>query len=251
MNKYLGLIPFFYFQQTRLNTIKSFVFHSYMEWLSAILILFLLEGFTITNSVQSFIVGYLIFISIYEIGYIANDHLSIRKERNPRKRSVFTNTFQIVLAVSIRLFFFLFVIYVLDAWYDIRIWVSYSLLVITFIMHNSIKMMDYRLLSFINLAILRYFLPIIIFLDINTIQLLLPPVLLGYVLFRSFIYADSKDLLSLINGRTNSFNLFFYLLLTPTLLFISYLTKSYVPILAFLYPLPIVALSFLKTTQSK
>lgn len=72
-------IPFFYFQQSRLNNLRALVFHAAYEWVPAALIVLYASGLQWQALVQVALL-YLGFIALYEVGYVANDQLAYRSE---------------------------------------------------------------------------------------------------------------------------------------------------------------------------
>ncbi|MDB5263189.1 MAG: hypothetical protein JWQ14_2470, partial [Adhaeribacter sp.] len=103
------LLPFSYFFQSRLRAMKDIIFHFYYEWLLAFAILFYFSGYEVYTSAENFLLAYLAFISIYEIGYFGNDVYSVRHETNPRLRikNFNPNNFQLTLWILFRIGVFL------------------------------------------------------------------------------------------------------------------------------------------------
>jgi hypothetical protein len=223
-NLLLG-IPFFYFQRTRLNNLKSLLFHSYAEWLLALGIL-ALSGYSIADSLYHFLLGYLAFISLYEIGYITNDVHSVRHEAKPRKRlKDFNPTDTLVtLWIVIRIIVFVGFSYLLHVLTDLRWGVFYAVLALMFFLHNALKDKQLKTFTFMNLAFLRFLAPFFIFLTTDQVVLWLPGIVLHYVFFRTLTYMDSKDLLHMPGRDTVPFKLNYYLLLGGISLVILILT---------------------------
>lgn len=224
LNFLLG-IPFLYFQRTRLNNLKSVLFHSYAEWFLALVIL-VFSGYSVTDSLRNFLLGYLAFISLYEIGYITNDVHSVRHEAKPRKRLKDFNPSDTVVGIwiAIRIAVFAGVSYFLHALTDMRWAVFYGVLALMFFLHNYLKDKQLKTFTFMNLAFLRFLAPFFIFLSTDQILLWLPGIVLHYVFFRTLTYMDSKDLLNMPGRDTVPFKLNYYLLLGGISLVIFMLT---------------------------
>lgn len=208
------------------------MFHSYFEWGSAIGILFLFEGHSPLESVKSFLIGYLAFISIYEIGYIVNDQFSEKMEESPRNRQdTELSNLWIAVWMAVRISVFLLVTFGFGFNDKPMWWIFYAALVLSFLLHNSIQNADYRLISFFNLSVLRFLAPAIAFLSFATIQLIFPVILINYSLYRTIIYADSKKLLNLKSRKEPLFNLSFFLMTFIVVVVYSSLAKSFFPLI--------------------
>ncbi len=209
--------PFAYFQFTRLNSVQSLVFHSWYEWLAGVFVLTVSTELNLFSSFFAYLEAYLPFIALYEIGYIVNDFYSSKNEEKARYRlSIYgeVKEWEVLVWILIRAFFVLFFIYFTDIG-TLR-WIFFAgFLIIVFSIHNYFKIKELKFITFMNLALSRFMLPLIPFLHIKQIQLLIPVVLLNYVLYRTINYLDSKELLMMENRKEPWFKLFFYLLLIP------------------------------------
>jgi hypothetical protein len=216
MNQLLFLFPFGYFLKTRLNTLSAWLFHGYAEYLLGFLLL-LYSGLSPIEAFKNFVPGYLAFISIYEIGYIFNDFVSVRFEKNPRKRLSSWNPSSalIMLWVLIRVAFFLAISYYLGV-SDNRQWLLFYLsLVIVFALHNSLNKKGYKIFTFVSLAFIRFYAPVFLFLSTGMLLQTLAGVFIHYILFRTITYIDSKDLLRIPDRNSLSFKTAFYALFIP------------------------------------
>lgn len=232
------LFPGLYFLQTRLNNLKALVFHSYYEWIPNILLLyFFSQSNSLATSITQFVFGYVAFISIYEIGYLMNDHYATRFDSNPRERSATLNVTPgySVVFIGLRLLTFFFCARYLNVIDDIKLYGFYFLLILVFVLHNIIKEKSFKVFTFINLALFRFFAPIYLHLDTDDLKLLFLPIFLCYVFFRTFIYLDSKSLLNMPEQKSSNFKLNFYLLLIPIHIWISISFNSIWPIYIIVY----------------
>jgi hypothetical protein len=215
MNSFLLLIPFNYFRTTRLNNKVAVIFHLQAEWIPAVVILLLLRPESLSDSLSHFFLSYLTFICVYEIGYFVNDFFYTKKEENPRERLSnyhLTSAF-VILFISIRLILFAFLSY--NFFSSISFFVFYLTLAIVFTLHNLLRVKEYKVGTFINLAVLRFFAPFIFFISSAQTILLFPIVFLLYVFPRTLTYMDSKDLLQIPSRKTSQFKLIYYLLMLP------------------------------------
>ncbi|MCS7074530.1 MAG: hypothetical protein NZ108_08695, partial [Bacteroidia bacterium] len=80
------ILPFTYLLASRLTDWGTRFFHFWYEWLINVLLLWFLLQKSIPQTIGLFLIGYVCFISVYEIGYFMNDVYSIRYEQKPRKR---------------------------------------------------------------------------------------------------------------------------------------------------------------------
>ena len=232
MKKAVLLLPFSYFLLTRLKNLRNLIFHSYFEWIPAIGILFFLEETELVSSFKEFILGYLAFISIYEIGYLTNDQLSEKREENPRRRmdDNLSKAFLIVL-ILVRVGIFLGITLYFGLQSSLIWWLYYVLLILSFFLHNVITNNDYRLVTFFNLSVFRFFAPIFIFLSIENLRLIFPVILICYSFFRTLIYMDNKDLLSVKARKTPLFNLSFFAITFIVVVLYSFISISWVPMI--------------------
>ena len=227
MNIFLKqLLPFTYYLNSRLINIKLFVFHSYYEWVPAIIIL-IMNGYGFLESLKLFFLSYFLFISVYEIGYIFNDYVSIKHEKNPRLRNQRKNINNFILFgwISLRVSFFL-IVSILFFEINTQLISFYTLLLISFFIHNSLKNSDLKYLTFINLSIFRFLAPWVFFVPSENVLLYLTPILFFYVLFRSLTYLDSKNLLFMKTKKSKFFKVGFYFLLLPVNFFLFFLTAN-------------------------
>lgn len=231
------LFPFSYFYKSRLNSFRSFFFHFYYEWLLNILILIFVAKQTVIDATTHFILAYLAFISIYELGYLANDVFSIRKEINPRKRirSFDPSSLELIIWIFFRLLVFAGITYFLGAYAAINWWSFYFLLALYFLLHNILASGLLKTFTFFNLAIFRFFAPIFIFLEKDQFLILVPSVIINYVLYRTLTYMDSKELIKVQEREDASFKFYYYLLFLGLSLFFSIIIVSPIPIVINLY----------------
>lgn len=236
MRNVLFFFPFAYFVGTRLNTIKNMVFHAYFEWGAAFLVLIFFQEMPLFESVKAFAIGYLAFISVYEIGYITNDVISARYEDSPRNRlGDEVSTVMPLLWILVRLGVFLCITFWQGYEQSPLWWGFYAALAISFLLHNTLRNVDFRLISFLNLSVFRFFGPFFIFIAPTVAQMIFPVVLLHYSFYRSLIYMDSKDLLKVPSRKSPLFNFSYFLITLLITLFFAGLSVSWKPLYLSLY----------------
>jgi hypothetical protein len=222
----IRFLPFFYFQNTRLNTLKSLGFHSIFEFIPSIIIVLLENGFR-GNILAQLILYYLAFISIYEIGYIFNDQQA--HANDGRTRSEKLSFVSLSVALTLRLFIFVLLTFLTENEGNAFWWEWYVGLAIIFSAHNLIDNPLLKCVTFSQLAFFRFLTPIVFVIQPDTTANLVAPIILNYVLFRLFTYMESKSLIT-IDRKSNSFRIGFYSLLMIVSILLSMTYKSFIPI---------------------
>ena len=225
-------LPFFYFQQTRLNNKKALFFHGVYEWIPVIILS--LYSSPMYGTVGGLLLYYLAFISVYELGYLLNDQLA-HGEENARKRTDRLPKSRIALFVVIRLIVFLSITFFQGHMSAPLWWAWYSILILQFALHNFVKFPSLNVITFSTLAFIRFFSPIIVLIPPSLIVTLALPVFLNYVLFRLFIYMDSKEMLKNFDRHTNGYRIGYYLVLFGLSALISFILNSWMPLAFNLY----------------
>ncbi len=232
----IQFLPFFYFQQSRINTLKSFVFHFTYEWIPSIFLVLFFNDFVLSSLFDLFLF-YLAFISIYEIGYIVNDQLA--HELKDRIRTERLSTSSMFISVSLRLGTFFVITFLTNNQSNHHWWAWYSVLIIVFATHNLLSISSLKCITFVQLAFLRFLLPISFLIDPIILKMLFVPVCLNYVLFRLFIYMDSKKLINFIRD-TDFFRIGYYGLLMTLSALLSLINQSLIPLVMNTYYLLVV-----------
>lgn len=232
MNTLKFLLPFSYFFRSRLQSLTDIIFHFYYEWLLAFLLLFYFSGFDVYSSIGNFLLAYLAFIAIYEIGYLGNDIYSVRYETHPRMRikDLNPNNIQLTVWIVFRVIVFLSITHYLALWASYAWWAFYSAIILFFYLHNKLRQKELKTFTFINLAFVRFMAPIFIFLNSDHLLLIIPSVFLCYVFYRTLTYMDSKKLLKMPSRPLPSFKVNYYLLIGGVSILLSFILNSYLPI---------------------
>jgi hypothetical protein len=179
------------------------------------------------GSVLAFAAGYLAFISIYEIGYLANDSWDAKRSTRGRQRLDFPPSLSFISSfVAVRLAVWV-AVGVMTGWIDNAIWLAgYVVLLAAIAQHNLIQSKGLRLASFYELATVRFLLPIIAALPAASLPAAILAALLLYSFPRFLGYLDSKDILHLPERSESRYGFLLILSLTPLLLLSSYLLRN-------------------------
>lgn len=226
-----ALIPFGYFLSTRLSSARDVAFLLATSWVPAIWLVVRLGAKSPVEAVSGFLLGYLAFIAIYEIGYLTNDLWDARRSQDGRARfDHAVGPAYVAVFVGIRLVCWVAVAS-FTAWASNPIWLAgFGALLIALAQHNLTQSPALRLASFLELAVLRFFLPILVLVPRGQLWIVMLVALLLYAYPRFLSYMDSKSLLRLEDGRGRAFALLQLLWLVPLLLFIAYATAT--PVIA-------------------
>jgi hypothetical protein len=231
------LLPCTYFWRSRLTGKKDFLFHFWYEWLICVLLLAYNYDWNILLAVKNFFLGYFAFISIYELGYLANDIYAVRNEENPRLRIKNFNPSNSTIGIWVifRLLVFAAIAYYLGVLGNNTWWFFYAGLAVVYYLHNVITNKQLKLATFFQLAFFRFFAPIFIFLKPELWHLVLLPVLIDYVLYRSLTYMDSKGLLNMPDRPLIKFKINYYFLFSFIILFFAAYQQNYFPVIIHAY----------------
>ena len=225
------LLPYTYFYGSRVKQLKYNLYYLIIDWFVPFALLTYFTGFDWRGSLGHFVLAYLAFISIYEIGYLGNDVYSVRKEDKPRRRvKDFNPSDAVVLGwIGMRLLAFGAISWYLQVLTN-PLWLAfYAVLAAFFYLHNALKDKELKVMTFINLAFVRYFAPVFIFLTPAQLMLLAAPVFLNYIFYRTLMYMDSKDLLHMPSRRDPAYKVNYYLLAMGVSALLSLMGQSWVP----------------------
>lgn len=228
-------LPFTYFWKSRLKGLKDWVFHGWNEWIINLLILFLASNFAIYSSIIKFVIGYLGFISFYEIGYIFNDFYAVKKEANPRLRfgKYVVPSLVLITWILIRIAIFTYFLSYFN--FNLNIVFFYCGLGLVFVLHNVLISKALKTFTFLQLALFRFWAPVFFFIPKDLVATLLPIVFFYYAFNRTLTYMDSKNLLQLPERTSISFRLNSSLILLVFTMFWSYFVSSWLCLIVSLY----------------
>lgn len=232
MNALRFLLPYTYFYGSRVKQLKYNVYYLIIDWAVPFGLLTYFSGFNWRQSLPQFVLAYLAFISLYEIGYLGNDVYSVRHEASPRRRvkDFDPSNALIGLWVGARLGAFLGISWYLGVLTQPLWLVFYAVLVVFFYLHNVLHDKELKVMTFVTLAFSRYLAPIFIFLLPGQLMLIVAPVFLNYVFYRTLMYMDSKGLLNMPNRRSPTYKVYYYLLALGVGSVLSLMGQSWVPV---------------------
>ena len=204
-------IPFLYFYSSRIKKGGSIFFNLLFEWIPWLILILCFSKYDSLESIRFLFLSYIAFISLYEIGYIANDYFSINFEEHGRDRAPISfNKKNIIFWVLFR-----FIIFFLISNYlpfgGIYGWnIIYIILLLFFTLHNLIKDLQLKSITFFWLALLKYIIPVVFIVREESIYPLLLIATVIYVPFRFLSYLESKNLLLMNKRKTANFRTFYF-----------------------------------------
>lgn len=230
-----NVLPFTYFQFSRLNNVKHLVYHFLLEWLPAPIIALYYNNFD-TSVLVTFFITYLAFISIYEIGYLTNDFFSEKFESTPRGRMADLSVSQttVYILIFVRLIAFVFFTFILNAQNNGYWWIFFAMMLLTFTIHN-IRIKSFRISSFFSLSFFRFTAPLILVLPLNILNMLFPVVMLYYSLFRTIAYIENRNGNSAPNKSETSLKIIYFINAFPLGIVLAISYNSFLPIIFCLY----------------
>lgn len=223
------LVPSFYFFSTRINRFLDAIFLVTTSYVPAYWILARVADVTPVEAGILFLLGYLCFISFYEIGYFFNDSWDAARQKGGRRRIGFSpGVGYSSLFVAVRLAAWGGAAYFVG-WLENPVWLAcYGALGLAMAQHNLIASSAFRAASFYELAVLRFICPIIGALPREQLVSALLPALLLYTYVRYLSYLDSKDLLAMPERRLPSFGVVQIAMLAPLVCLIAYMLNDQV-----------------------
>lgn len=232
----LMIVPFVYAAKTRLHGVRDYLYLMASQWGLGTIVLFFLDPGNPALLMVNYLIGYFVFMSIYELGYLANDVWDAKRGDGGRER--FTgniNTAFIASFVAVRIGVWL----VLTAIFlkaDLQLWLIANVaLIFVFAAHNMLLNPEIRYATFVQLTLLRFALPIVFSLSTPEIEPIIIVTLLHYLYFRGLAYLDSKELLAMPNRKDPSFGFHHTMLILPVVLCIYAFTESPLYIAAWAY----------------
>ncbi len=205
------LLPFSYFWATRLRN-GSIGFHLMFEWLAAVVVVAALSLENPLAALRIALFSYVAFISLYEIGYLANDLHAARGEPDGRLRGPQgTPTHWVAAWVLARLAVFLLITQVLHTTLDPMWWSFFAGLVVVFAMHNYLRDRELKAGTFLWLSWYRFMAPIMFAVPTAYLPGIAFACAMTYTAFRQFGYLDSKGLLVMPGRKRAVFRWAFFM----------------------------------------
>jgi hypothetical protein len=212
---------------TRLTTLRDVAYFTASQVLPTVWIVYRLSDLTLSASLQQFAAGYFAFISIYEIGYLANDAWDAARDPNGRRRLPFAVDAPFVLLfVGIRAAIWT-AIGVGSGWIFDTTWLAgFACLAVVFGLHNFIPSGAIRSATFLQLAVLRIVLPALGAIGSANLVLAVLVSTFLYAYLRFLSYLDGKKLLIIPERRNPLFPLSQIAIFVPMAAFISVATSQ-------------------------
>lgn len=210
--KIVYLLPFAYFYDTRLRT-GSVAFHVIFEWLAAVVLVLVLGSVGPAQALLAAGLSYLAFISLYEIGYLANDLFASRKEAGGRQRGPQGASGAWVAAWFVaRLAAFMLATIFMGKLAALEWWSFFAALSVVFALHNGLTDRELKAATFLWLAWFRFMAPVMFVVQDSQHLGIGLAAAMAYASFRLFGYLDSKGLLHMPGRQRPGFRLFFFLM---------------------------------------
>lgn len=225
------ILPLSYVLDTRLNHLKHIAASGYMEWVPSTLLIWWFADVELWRAPLLFALGWLAFMSVYELGYMMNDLYSTRFEDDPRERSdaeagpIEASVWVITRLGCVGAIAWHF------GWYEHAHW--WSLLVILapiYVAHNLLRRGSTKISTFVGLATIRFLAPSAPFLTPAQMTLVFGPAFLHYVSFRTLSYMDSKGLLAIPERQTAGFRIKFHAIHGGVTAILAILHSSWLPL---------------------
>lgn len=205
-------------------------------WVPAIALITCLTNLPLTHAIGAFLLGYILFICVYEIGYFYNDTLGTRHDEVPRRRLPFQpGEYSPIALIAGRLTVFSVLAFSLGLGNN-SLWISFYVALVGLIfLHNVLRSTPLKFATFIQLSAMRFVAPIVPFVSVDE---LLACTILGIFVFsfgRLITYMDGKDRLTVNERSGKFFNAQIQLLALPTTALLSLYTGSIVYVCISLY----------------
>lgn len=211
LRRLLYLLPFSYFWSTRLKQ-GSIGFHVLFEWLAAAMLVVALADGSPWQPLSVSLLSYLAFISLYEIGYIANDLIMAPREQGGRTRGPQgASVFWLALWVVVRLSVFAAITLALGQIGDLQWWGFFVALGIAFGFHNGLTDRELKAGTFLWLSWFRFMAPVVLAVPVDQLLGIGLTCALSYSAFRQFGYLDSKGLLQMPGRKRPRFRWAFFM----------------------------------------
>lgn len=207
---FVYIVPFCYFYWTRLRH-ANLSFHLVFEWLAALFLVVVFCGHRWFPAISSSILSYFAFVSVYEIGYLANDLYSAKRESNGRARGPQGADWRWVTCwIAIRLIVFVTIAGALDQLSSGQWWRFYFVLSLALAAHNVLLDPGLKAISFLWLSWLRFMAPVIFVIDAKLVLGVGLCAAMSYCGFRLLGYLDSKGLLQMPGRQSGEFRLIYF-----------------------------------------
>ncbi|WP_289043122.1 hypothetical protein [uncultured Aliiroseovarius sp.] len=230
----IWLLPFGYAFVSRYHWPRDFVVNALTAWVPGVILVALLGDLGVGQAVLSYLLGYAAFISVYEVGYLANDTIGLRHDPTPRRRVDLVPSTGFTLAfVALRGAALLTSAAVLGVATSTMFWAAIGALIATLIAHNTLRTVEIKFYTFLQLSLLRFSLPVLPVLipgaEASTILTVFATGLLLFTLPRFLTYLDAKGRLRLPERKARDYHLKAHIAVVPLVTLLSVLTGQPAP----------------------
>ncbi len=234
------LLPFGYAVASRYHWPRDFMVNALTAWVPGVILVAQLGDLSAGVAIASYLLGYVAFICIYELGYLANDTIGLRHDPTPRRRVDFSPSPGFLAGfVAIRLGTFLVVSMALGVATSGLYWAAITALVTTLVAHNTLRAVELKFYTFLQLSLLRFALPVVPVLIVKggmeAILTTFATALLLFTLPRFLTYLDAKGRLSLPERKARSYHLKAHLAVSPLIALLSVLSHEAAPMICLIW----------------
>ncbi|MCI2395678.1 hypothetical protein [Aliiroseovarius sediminis] len=231
----IWLLPFGYAFVSRYHWPRDFVVNALTAWVPGVILVALLGDLGAGAALVSYLLGYAAFICVYEVGYLANDTIGLRHDPTPRRRVDVTPSAGFMLAfVGLRGAVLLAAAVALGVATSVVFWATIGALVAALIAHNTLRAVEVKFYTFLQLSLLRFSLPVLPVLILkNDTPGILTVFATGLLLFslpRFLTYLDAKGRLSLPERKARAYHLKAHIAVLPLVALVSVMTGQPAPL---------------------
>lgn len=230
------LLPFGYAFVSRYHWPRDFGVNALTAWVPGVILLACLADLSTWQAMTTYGLGYIAFICVYEVGYLVNDTFGLRHDPTPRRRvELQPNALFIAAFLSVRAVAFGCAAWGLGVLTNPLFWVGFAALVASLVAHNSLRQIELKFYTFLQLSLLRFALPVLppLMAEDNTTAIL-TVIVTGLLLFslpRFLTYLDAKGRLHLPERKHYNYHLKAHLVVFPMIVFLSVITTQAAPLL--------------------
>ncbi|MHA6265722.1 hypothetical protein ACXYMP_02490 [Aliiroseovarius sp. CAU 1755] len=228
-------LPFAYAFTSRYHWPRDFVVNALTAWVPGVFLTSLLGGLGAAQALGAYALGYLVFISIYELGYLANDSYGLHHDPTPRQRVDLTlRPMFLVGFVGVRLATIGVAASLLGVVGSALFWAALGTLVVTLVAHNTLRSIELKFYSFLQLSLLRFSLPVFPALVVEgrqaAVLLVLCTGLMLFSLPRFLTYLDAKGRLNLPERKALQYHLKAHLTVAPMVFLLAFISAEPAPL---------------------
>ncbi len=235
-NYFVLLVPFLYTYFSRMRGLRAFGFNAITLWFPGILLTYLIDKEDFLGTIYTYFAAYLVFISVYELGYLLNDTWGLRHDETPRRRiDIDYHISFFVTFFLIRIFSIVALSFWISVFFELWFWTILFLLSIAILMHNFVILQEIKIATFFQMSLMRFSIPIIISTELHNSIAVLFSGCIFFVLPRLLTYLDSKKRLRIPERKNPSFLMKFYLIFAPFVFLLSFVSGEALAIWVWLY----------------